>query len=161
MNDAAVVFHTCQSLIQSLERIGQPFVVNAQLMQKRGIDVVNVNRSFHNIIAEVIRCPEYGTPTDPTATKPKRVTTSMMVAAVIIAGQFPLTVNSSTELSAPDDQRLIEHSSLLEIFNQGSRRLIRVFALTRNPLGKSAVLIPSAMIQLDKPHAALRQPASQ
>ena len=53
-------FYTGQALVQSLERIGQPFIINTQLMQKRGIDIVYMDRTFDNIVTKIVRCPEHG-----------------------------------------------------------------------------------------------------
>jgi hypothetical protein len=149
------VFHARQPLIQSLEGIGQPFVINAQLMQNRGIYIVNVDRSLKDIVTKIVRLPEHRTSADSTATKPERVTTTMMIASVIFGSQLPLAVNGTAKLSAPDNQCFIEHSPLLEILDEGGCGLIRIFTLTGNSLGKPAVLIPSSVIQLNKPYTAL------
>ena len=41
----------------------------------------------------------------------------MMIASVIILGQTTLGINRPTELSTPDDQRLVQQASLLQILH--------------------------------------------
>ncbi len=84
-----------------------------------------------------------------------------MITAVIIGCQLALAVNPAAELTAPDNQRVVEQAALFEIENQRGRSLIGVVALTSNRLRQGQVLVPAAMDELDEPHAALGQSSSQ
>ncbi len=85
----------------------------------------------------------------------------MMVAAVIVGGELALAVDGAAELAAPDDQRVVEQAALLEVGDQGRRRLVGVAALRCDLLGQVAVLVPAAMKELHEPHAPLAQPPGQ
>ena len=84
-----------------------------------------------------------------------------MVATVVFFGQRALRVDRAAELAAPDDQRVVQHTALLQILNQRGRWLVRLQALAANLLRQIAVLIPTAMEELDEAHAALGQAARQ
>ena len=85
----------------------------------------------------------------------------MVVPAIILAGQAALRIDRPAELSAPDDQRIIEHAALLEVLNQGGRAAVGVVALVPEGGGQVAVLVPAAMQDLDDAHASFDQPARQ
>src|SRR5207244_10624068 len=84
-----------------------------------------------------------------------------MVAAIVGSGKFALAVDGPAKLAGPNDQCVIQHTSLLEIAYQAGRRLVDAFALQRNIARQVVVLIPAAMIQLNKTYAALSQPPRQ
>ena len=46
-----------KSLIESLESIGEPFVVDAQLMQDRGVEVAYLNWVLCNFVSKFVRLP--------------------------------------------------------------------------------------------------------
>src|SRR5262249_8531291 len=60
--------------------------------------------------------------------------------------------------AAPDDQRRIEHAALLQVLDQRRRALIDLLRGRGDVLLDAAVVVPTAMIELDKPDPALRQP---
>src|SRR5207247_9785113 len=90
--------------------------------------------------------------------QPDREAARMVVAAVVVLGQGPLTVDSPAELAAPDDQRVFQQSASFEIGDQSGARTIRVPALRLNLLGQVGVLVPAAMVELDEADALLGEP---
>ena len=80
-----------------------------------------------------------------------------MIAAVIGLGEVSLAIHSPPEFSTPDNQRVVQQPSLLQVRDERSRRLVGSFALQRNIAGKIIVLVPPAMVELNEPHAALGQ----
>ena len=85
----------------------------------------------------------------------------MVVSAVVLGGELALAIDRATELTAPDDQRVFEQSTLLEIADQRGGRLIGVATLTADRLRQVEMLIPAAMEELNEPHAPLGQSPSQ
>ncbi len=60
LDDRAV--HVGQAEVAALEAVGQPLVVDAQAVQDRGVQVVDVDRLLGDVVAEVVglavdRCP--------------------------------------------------------------------------------------------------------
>src|SRR5204863_3542931 len=98
---------------------------------------------------------------DAAAGHPDGEALGMMVAAVVVARQIALAVNSPSELAAPYDQRLVEQAALLEVADQAVARVIDVAALQRQVARDVAVLVPAAMEDLHEAHAALDQTPGQ
>jgi hypothetical protein len=85
----------------------------------------------------------------------------MMVAAVIGALQISLTENRATEFTCPYDQGFVQQPALAQVVHEGCRCLIRLPTLQRQSIDKMIVVIPTAMKQLNEPHATFDKPASQ
>ena len=85
----------------------------------------------------------------------------MMIATVIILGQSALAVHRTAEFTAPNDQRVVKHAALLQILNERGRRLIGLLAALRQAFGKLAVMVPVAVIELDKAHTTLGEASRQ
>src|SRR5262245_55600565 len=93
--------------------------------------------------------------------KPYRDAPRVMIPPVILSRQLALAINRPSELTAPDDQCVVEQAPLLQIGNQSCRRLVGVARLPRDLLGQVQVLIPAAMEQLNEPHTTFCQPSRQ
>ena len=48
------MFDAGQPLVEALELEGEPFVVDAQAVQDRGVQVVDVDRVLDDVVAEVV-----------------------------------------------------------------------------------------------------------
>src|SRR5439155_17623159 len=95
------------------------------------------------------------------ARHPHRVTTRMMVPAIVVAAEFTLAIHSAAEFAAPNDQRFIEKTALFEIENQTLAGLVNVAALERQVTWQVAVMVPLAMKQLHDAHPAFNEPPRQ
>ena len=73
----------------------------------------------------------------------------MVVAAI------PLSHGSAAKFPAPNDKSVIEHATLLEIIDQGPSALVDVLGRTGDAFFDAAVMVPSAVIKLNKAHPAL------
>ena len=135
----------------------EPRVIYAEAMQNGRVEIMHIHRIFTYVVAELIRLAIDRSRLDATARQPQAKTPRMMVAAVVSLGQRSLGVNGSAELSAPDHKRVVEHAALFQILHQRSRRLIRLLALPPNLFWQIAVLVPSAVEQLNKSDAAFRK----
>ena len=78
-----------------------------------------------------------------------------MIATVAGVGDRSLAVDRATELAAPHDERVVEQPALLEVHDEGCRSLIGLLTLSHHAVGQIAVMVPVAVIELDKPHASL------
>ena len=79
----------------------------------------------------------------------------MVVAPVVVLAQCALRVNRPAKFAAANHERVLEHAALLEVFHKRSGGLIDILALVTNIARAVAVLIPAAVEQLHKRHAAL------
>src|SRR5207249_3182680 len=104
-------------------------------------------------VAEFIGRP-VGDPTlDTTARDQERESFNMMIAAVAA-----LRHGRPAEFPAPDQQRVLEHSALLQVADQRGGRLVYFLRLDRDVRLYAAVVVPIAMIELDESDATFGQP---
>src|SRR5579872_6318553 len=118
------------------------------------------------VIPDIIGAADRYAGLDPATSQPDRERAWMMVAAQKLRAAARLIHRCAAEFPAPDHQRGIEQTALLQILDQGRRRAIGLAAkpcqLVHNifviagPMG-----VPTPMIELHKTHATLDQASSQ
>jgi hypothetical protein len=136
--------------VPALKLIGQARVINAQAMQDRRLQIVNMDRILYDVVAMVIGLSNADAGFNSAASGPNRETARMMVTAVVRFRELPLTINSSPELPSPNNQGLIEQTALLEVLDQRGRSLVRPFALEGKITRQVVVLVPASMVKLNK-----------
>ena len=72
-----------------------------------------------------------------------------------------MRVDRTTELAAPDDQRVLEHAARLQVEQQAGAGLVGLLALAGDVFGEVAVLVPSAVQDLDDADAAFDHAAGE
>ena len=122
--------HVGQAEIAALEAVGQLGVVEAEQVQDRGVQVVDVDLVGGCVEAELVGLAERGAGLHSAAGQPHAETIRVMVAAVVAS----LDHRSAAELAAPDDQRVVEQAPLLEVAQQRGGWLV----------GRAALLFESA-----------------
>src|SRR5262245_38442836 len=85
----------------------------------------------------------------------------MVVAAVIGLGKPALAIAGSPELATPNDQRVVEQATLLQIQHQRRRCLVGALALQGEVARQVVMLIPAAVVQLNESHVAFEQTPRQ
>src|SRR5665213_4181381 len=123
-------------------------MVDAEAVQDRGVERVDVDRILHDVVAEVVGLAIDHARLDAAAGHPDREAARVMIAAIILARQRALTVDRAAEFAAPDDERLIEQAALLQVGEQAITRSIDIAALDRQVGGEVAMLVPAAMEDL-------------
>ena len=136
-------------------------MVEAEEVQQRGVEIVDVDGVAGDVPAEVVGGAVNVSGVDAAARHPDRETARMMVAPIVGRGQLPLRIIGPPEFTAPHHQRIIQQPALFEIRYQSEAGLIDVFALPPDAARQAAVMIPSRMIELNKPDVALAQTAGQ
>ncbi len=159
--DHSLRFDAGQALIEALELEGESFVVDAQAVQDGRIQVVDVAGVRRDVVAEVVGFAVRNAPLDAAAGQPHAEVARVMVAAVVFPGQGSLRIDGASEFSAPDHQCAIEQAALLEVGQQGRRRLVGVVTLGRDVARQVAMLVPTAMQNLDGADATLNHPPGQ
>ena len=115
----------------ALELEGQAFVVDAQAVEDRGVEVVDVDGVLDDVVAEVVGLAVDDAGLDAAAGQPDGEAAAVVIAAVVVVAVRALAVDGAAELAAPDDQRVVEQAALLQVLDQGGGGLVGVLALDR------------------------------
>ena len=128
------MLHTGKSLIETQVFVGEAFVVDAQSPEDCSVEVVDVHGIFDDVVGEIICLAIFKSRFESTARHPHGKATSMMVAPMVVLGQFSLRINGSSKFTSTDHDRILEQPTLFEILDQCSGGLIDVLGLTTNLL---------------------------
>ena len=120
-----MAMHIGQPELAARVEMGQPLVVDAELMQDRRLQVMHVDRLIDDMEPKVIGRSIAEAPLHPAAGQPHRVRLRMMIATEASAEcGIVLDHRRASELATPDDERLVEQAASLEVRHQRSRCLI-------------------------------------
>lgn len=147
--------------MSTLVLVGEAFVVDAELVHDRGLEVVYVYRIFNDVDTVVIGFSVCEAGLDSASSQPIGKTVGMVVSPIIFRGEFTLTVNSPSKFTAPDDKGFVKHTTLLEVGNECGSRLVGVLALTLHVVGCAAMCVPAPVIKLNESNPALSKSACQ
>ena len=79
-----------------------------------------------DVVAEVVGLAVDDALLDAPAGKPDGEALGMVVAAVVVARELALAIDGAAELAAPDHERVVEQSALLQVGDQGVAGLVDV-----------------------------------
>ena len=96
----------------------QSLMIDTHQVQNRGVQIVDVDGIFYNVVAVGVSLAVSRPAFYSTAGHPDRKTSRMMIATKFFGRQFSLTVVRAAELAAPDNQRIFQQVSLFQILNQ-------------------------------------------
>ena len=108
----------CQAKIAALKSVREAAVVDAEKMQHCGVQIMHLYGIGRNVIGKIIRRAPGHPGLDSATSQPDRETSRMMVPAIVAARQSSLTIRSASEFSTPDDQRLVQQATLLQVFDK-------------------------------------------
>ena len=135
-------------------------VINTHQMQDSGIQIANMHRILNDVVAKIIRlAAAYAA-----AGEPHAVAFWMMVAPIFFSLECPLAVNRAPELTAPNEQRIVQQAATLEVLDQSPSRLINFLGLPANILGQITVMIPAAvkdLYKIETPRSVMRRASRQ
>ena len=117
MNDVA--FDIGQAEVAAGVAVGEAFVIEAEQVQDRGVQVVNVDLVLGRVVAVVVGAAVAQAALHAAAGQPHRKAFGVVVAAV-----FAFDDGSAAEFAAPPDQRVIQEAAGLEILEQAGDRQI-------------------------------------
>src|SRR5579872_1441693 len=106
LHDLRLLLDARQALVQALELVDQLLVVQAQQVEDGRVDVPDMHRVLHDVVAEVVGLAVRDARLDARAREPVDEAARVMVAPVVAPRQLPLAVRRAAEFAAPDDQRL-------------------------------------------------------
>src|SRR5271168_2167151 len=104
-------------------------MVDAQAVEQRGVEVVNVYAVAGHVVAVVVGLAVGDSWTNAAAGQPHRKAAWMMVAAEIRGGQRPLAIGRTAKPTPPDNQRVVQQTAPLQIGDECRTGPIDVLAL--------------------------------
>lgn len=145
---------------------GQFFVIETEEGKDGGVEIVNVDFVFSGLETEFIGGTVDITSFDPAAGQPGGEAVMIVIAAVdfsgIGSGGGQFDGGGASEFTAPDDEGVVEHAALFEIFEQGADGLVALFGEFAVVHFDVVVIIPRlacTMPDLDEADAAFKQAA--
>ena len=154
--DHGCCFDAGKGKVEALVLEVELFVVDAETIQDCSIEIANMNGVLSYIVTEIVGFAVDRTAFDAGAGHPHRVAARVMVTSVVGFGERALAIDGAAELPSPNDEGVVEHTSLFEIGYERVRRLVDVFTLVGKIFGQSAVLVPSSVEDLRKTNAFFR-----
>ena len=149
-------FYAGELEIQARSTERQPFVIHAELMQDRRVNVGHVDFVFEDVEAHFIGRAHRDAALDAAAGHPHREGLRMMIAAHAASERHTgLDHWRATEFTAPDDERAVEQAALLEVLHKRGAGLVGVLAVVAHVALDVAVRVPAFVVNVDEPHAAL------
>ena len=136
-------------------------MIDAQRVQNRGIQIVNVDGLVDHVVAEVVGFAVDLTALDTAAGHPHRVIARMVVTTIIILCQRTLAVNRAAKFATPDHQRIVQHTSLLQILHQCRAGSIAGSSHAADRTGQTAMVVPAAQEDLRKRDTSFGHSSSQ
>ena len=106
--------HIGEPVIAAEVTPGEFFVIEAELMQDRGVQIMQMHFAGDGAEAEVVGFAEGEARFDAATGEPGAKALGLMLAAVFLDGRGAaevLTPRRATELAAPDDERVFEEAA--------------------------------------------------
>lgn len=148
-----------EAVVAALEFEGKLFVINSDEVEDGGVEVVDADGVFGDVVGVVVGFADGLAGLDAAAGEPHGEAAGVVVTTEAGGGEAALAVNGASEFAAPDDERVIEKASLFEVGDEGSGSLIGFFATLGELFGETAVGVPAAMEELDEADAAFAEAA--
>ena len=161
--DRLGAFDADELLVQAAVEVGQAVGVEAELVQDRRVQPLDVQAVLDGGAADLVGLADARAPLDAAAGHPHGEAEGVVVAARalgVLGGRL------AAELAAPDDQRLVEQAAALEVGDQPGDRPVGVagvLGVVGDEVGVGVpvvVVVGTAGVDLDEPDAALDQPPS-
>ena len=137
-------------------------VIEAEQMENRRVQVVDVHFVFDDMKSEFISFSKGDAGFDSASREPHRKGLRVMIAAEFAAGiGIALDHRSAAELTAPEDERIVEQPALFEVLYQGGTGAIGVGGLFLNAFEDFAVMIPAFVEKLHEADPAFDEAARE
>ena len=150
--------------VAALVAEGEAFVVEAELVEDGGVEVVDVDTVFGDIEPEVVGFAVADAGFDAAAGHPHGEGVFVVVAAdadFFAAAVLALFDGGAAEFGAPDDEGFIEEAAEFEVADEGGHALVDVFGFGGEAFVEAAVVVPVGVVELDHADAALDEAAGE
>ena len=102
-------------MVESLVFEGEALVIDAEAVEHSGCEVTDVYRVFGDVVTEVIGFTVHTATGNSASGEPHTEAAAVVVAARV---NFSLAVYTASEFATPDDQGIVEHAALFEVWDQ-------------------------------------------
>ena len=136
-------------------------MINSHQVHHGRLKIMNVYRILGHVVSDFIRLAVGHTRLHTTTSHPIGETAWVVIATICRIPHLSLAVRRSPEFASPDDQGLIEQTTLFQIFDQCCLRLINILALLGKRSDQATMLIPSPVIELNKTNTTFGQSPGQ
>ncbi len=160
--------HVGESAFYAVVVKAEALVVEAEQVQDGGVEVVNRGDVFHRLVAELVGRAVAEAVLHAGSGEPRGEAGGVVIAT---ARASSLESGHAAELGAPDDERVVEQTALLEVSEERGGRLVHDFPVLRVLLGEHSVSVPIAhafaaslvgtIEELHKTHALLHEPTRE
>src|SRR5581483_11038178 len=152
-----------QAKIAAHVPIGQAGVIEAQALQDRRLQIVNVHFVLDYAHAQFVRLADHRAALHAAAGHPEAPCQRMEVTAAVadFVGIANLHQRRASEFARPDDQGRIEQTALFQVFDQSRGRFIGDVAVLFQLGVEVRMIVPACVVDHDEAHPALYQPARQ
>ena len=136
-----------ESVIAAEVASGEFEVIDAEQVEQGGVEIVDVDSTGHDAVAEVIGFAVGEAGFDSAAGHPGAEALGLVFASVLIDGGFAAEVlapGGASKLAAPEHERVFEQAACFEVFQEGSNGLIGLGAEFGKIATNVAVMVPSA-----------------
>lgn len=148
-----------EAVVAALKFEGELFVVDAEEMEEGGVEVVNADGIFGDVVGVVVSFADGLPGLDAAAGEPHGEAAWVVVATEALWCEISLAVDGAAKLAAPDDEGVVEEAALFEIFDECGGGLIGFFTTLGELTGEARVGVPSAVEELDEADAAFAETA--
>ena len=143
-------------------------MVEAEKMEECGLEIVHVHLAFDDVVTQFIGCAVGVAASKSTASHPEAEGARMMVAPQELRAVAFFVHRRAPEFAAPDHQRVIEQTALLQVSDQRRHRAVRLARALLQSGGMNdvrvladAVGVPTPVVQLHEADAAFEQAARE
>ena len=113
-----------QAEIKALKLEGESLGIDAKEMKHGCVQITDMDDVFNGVVSQLVGIPVGDATLNASSRHPDGEALDVVIPAVSLGH------GSTAELAAPDDESILEHSTLLQILHKGRRRLV-------HPLGYS------------------------
>src|SRR3546814_10631098 len=141
-------------------------MIKTQLMQDRGMQVMNMHPVFNPVITDFVGFSITKASFDATSGHPHGKSFQMMIPAIKAYSGAGFHHGGSAKFSPPDDQGLFQQPPLFQVADQGGHGLVDGSAGSSHAFANAisstnAVRIPPVIIKLYKPDTFFHQTSRQ
>ena len=148
--------------VDALVAVGEPAVVDAELLEHGGLQVIDVDGVADRLPADFVGFAVCVTASETTAGEEHREGGRVVVASCdSTASRTIFSQRGTAEFTADDDHRFVEQAALLEVVDQCCNRLINHRGVVGEVASHVAVVIPRGKDNVDEPDAAFDHTSGQ
>ncbi len=122
-------------------------MVDSQEVEEGGVEIADVDDVLHRVVAEFVGLTIAEAGFDAASGHPHGESFDVVVTT---GSAFPLKHGRAAKFAAPDDEGVFEKAALFEVGEERPGRFVGVACADFHVFIEAAVVVPSAVVELDK-----------